>query len=1154
MAVDISNFPPPPGQSDEADKSDISDFPPPPSDSGPAADISDFPAPPTEKEAKREPFQPPELYPGEHADLKDINAITPRELQMIAERNPGVDWKDLRTIAPYWRVGVQEEPGYAPPITDDMKKFAGYVGSAGMDLPQFIYKKLQNPAMRGAIDDLASLAETRKGSAVRVGEFLSGLAVPFLGGAEEAATAAKLATKLPAAGEALGTIGKSIAKEAAVGTGFGAAGGLAESREGEEVRGTLTGGAFGAVVGGGLGAVVGTLKVGGAVRAALGARTEAEVGQVTRQVEEEMAKADVASEIQRGEGKVVDIAINGEGPSSTIALDNKAVLETEQRLRTDDVHFSDVLEGNPDLYEFMEPGATGAVSEDALYRMAARKELEAKESSDLIQFVGYLKNPNITLPTTEKELVKATTTSTLKEAAEYLREWVQKGRDEEFLRKSYKDFKAIQIAQDLNAEYIARGGGVTSSEFTRLTRMYARVRGYFKLLDNRQGTQLEVVADRFVQSDNLKNKAINQAITEARPTLKASTDSGLRDISVNTLEQIEKTGNLNVLSDAQKTALEGFNSLFKSGLEKARALGVSITEISAEKAKLYIPKMQVDAATTTGRIRDRIAAIEEASGISFKSMFNAEDMKKMQASAPKAFDELVRGLEYLSDEKVTDATSLSRLSSQAITVDGTARLVSSKAARRGPSVALARSEEGIPSFLRETDLNKLYVRWTAEVNKQVYWRNSIQDLTTQRNFLAARGDRAGVEYVDAYLRRLAGGEQGIAKWAKQVKSSMAAGLSAKAQEAERLGNKGSAKFYRAVGDNLDFGGALSGIMYGNLLGLNPKTFVQNLTQPFVTMLPELSLGGNGWAAAKAMKGYFGALQELGNPARMSRTLQERGYMAPAFSDELQGAFRTGIEHGAAGRVTRTVLDKMNTYGLSMLQASETFNRITAMKTAEGIAQDLMMGSNSAKQFMNGIGRGYQYEIEKLVRAGDSVGLTRTLQDYLVAKTMFHYSPLMVSRLGAYLGKIGTAFSTWPTTISADIAADFASKGAVGGGYLLTKKYLAPLAALITLDHWAHANNLGPDQSPRMHALVGKHGFAGLSPLKAVSDISTRGILSSPYLDSAFKQFSAAASGDARGWWRGFKEMGQTFVPGSAYVNLLHTTYPRLFLNQEPPKK
>jgi hypothetical protein len=407
--------------------------------------------------------------------------------------------------------------------------------------------------------------------------------------------------------------------------------------------------------------------------------------------------------------------------------------------------------------------------------------------------------------------------------------------------------------------------------------------------------------------------------------------------------------------------------------------------------------------------------------------------------------------------------------------------------------------------------------------------------------------------VDWYLKKLSGGEQGLARWATQTKNELSAALTSQIQAAERAGNTKSAKLLEVLQGGLELPGILTGVMYGNIFALNPKTFVQNLVQPLVTTLPELSLGGNGWASAKVLKGYFETIKDLRNPSQLSRMLEERGYIAPHFSDEMAGAFRTGAEKGALGRMSRSALDKMTQYGMVLMQASETVNRVATVRMAESVAEDLLRGSKSAEAFLNGVGRGYKYEFQKLVNAGDLPGLQKKMADYLVAKTMFHYSPLMASQLGSYLGRIGTAFSTWPTTITADVVADFANKNQMAGRYLLVKKYMAPLAALLALDHVAKGLHIGPDESPRAKALVGKQGLAGGAPIRSVTDIATRGLLSSPYAEEAFKGFAAAASGDAAGWWKATKGMGSLVVPGAGYYHALKVTAPRLFLNKEPEK-
>lgn len=1134
-----------PAPAQESEKAELPNW----EDTAPA--VTAAPTVPATEEKKPAPYKSVEEYPGQHEDLKRINAISLKEVKEIAQKN-GVPWEDLRSIAPYYRVGVEEQAGQGTPITDDMKKAVGYLSSAGMDLPLFVAKKASSPEMRAAMDDLASLAETRKSGVVRAGEMASGLLLPVGQIGEGAVLAAKAAAKMPSLLEAAGTIGKEVGKQAAVGAGFGAAAGLGASREGEELEKAGKGALFGGAVGGALGAVVGTFKVGGQVGKALGVRGEEEAA-LLQKTEEKMATPEVAEQVAAGEDRVSRIATEGEAPSATIILEKKSVAREVERLKQDPEYMQKIADANPDLVEYMERGAGRQLSEEEMYLLLAKRQHANQAEGELIEFARYLKNPTGKLPATSEELIGMTKPTSLRRAGEKIREWTSQGRDETFLRQEYRNWKAVQTATDLNLDKVAREVGITSSELTRQVRKYFRVRGQFKIIDNRSGTALEPLADSFVQADNLKNKAINQAISEARPVLDASSRTGLREIGIQELEAIERTGDLSKLSEEQRPVLQEFSKLFEKARQNVGKLGVNIQEIAAEKARIYIPRMQVDAATTTGRIRDRIRSIEEASGIPFQSHFDVQDMDRMRANAPVAFKELAQTFTYMTGKELRTPAELSKFVSSARTVDGTARLMSAKSSRKALSLAKARAEVGIPSFLRETDLNKLYVRWNADALKQAYWRNSLQELTKQRGLLAAGGDRAGVEYVDWYLKKLSGGEQGLARWATQTRNELSAALTSGIEAAERSGNRKAAALLNVLHSGLDLPSILTGTMYGNIFALNPKAFVQNLVQPLVTTLPELSLGGNGWASAKVLKGYFETLKELRNPLQLSRMLEERGYIAPHFSDEMSGAFRTGVEKGAVSRMSRSALDKLTTYGMVLMQTSETVNRVATLKMAESVAEDLMRGSKSAEAFLNGVGKGYKYEFGKLVQAKDLPALQKKMADYLIAKTMFHYSPLMASQLGSYLGRIGTAFSTWPTTITADVVADFANKSQMGGRYLLVKKYMAPLAALLAVDHVAKGLHVGPDESPRAKALVGKQGLAGGAPIRSMTDIATRGVLSSPYVEEAFKGFAAAASGDAGGWWKATKGMGSLIVPGAGYYHALNVTVPRLFLNKEPEK-
>jgi hypothetical protein len=581
-----------------------------------------------EEAPKREPYRPSEEFEGQHAELKSQNAVTEKEIKEIAARYPDVDPKALASYAPYQGVRVLG-PSYRKdslePLIQGAKMTAGQVGDALFGIPQRIAKELQTQNTQYAIDDLNELIATRKPIGKVLSEVGTGLvfgagAGKAVSGAVEAGKAAfglgKVAAPAIAATEAVMPTGRTIATQfgktvahgVATGAGYGAASGAIRAKEGEALESAAKEGAVGGVVGGAFGVLVGALKAGGQIRQALGVRGEQEAA-LLEETEKAMATPEVAEQIRAGEERVLHIGVEGEAPAATIALERRDVTREVERLKADENHMYKMAEANPDLIQYMERNAGRQLSEDEMYTMLAKEVSRNKAEGELVEFARYLENPTGKLPSTTEELTEITRPTNLRKAGDKIREWTSQGRDEAFLRQEYRNFKAVQTATDLNLDKVAREAGVTSSELTRQVRKYFRVRGQFKIIDNRSGTALEPLADSFVQADNLKNKAINQAISEARPVLDASTKTGLRELAVTDLEALERTGDLGKLSEEQRPVMQALSQLFEKVAGKpVGKLGVNIQEISAEKAQLYIPRMQVDASTTTGRLRDSIQA------------------------------------------------------------------------------------------------------------------------------------------------------------------------------------------------------------------------------------------------------------------------------------------------------------------------------------------------------------------------------------------------------------------------------------------------------------------------------------------------------------------------------------------------------------------
>lgn len=165
--------------------------------------------------------------------------VSDSEVAAIA-REHGVDAAALGGLVA-WHGGLKEKLDWK-----EIAKFAAgeVVGEAlGMGLPQFVHKKLQDPKMQYAIDDLSTLIGEKKSTLQSAGEIVGGVAAGI------------------GLAKGIGALGKGAIKAHSVLAAApvsGAASGLAHSRTGEELQGAGIGGAIGAGVAG-LGTAAGAL-------------------------------------------------------------------------------------------------------------------------------------------------------------------------------------------------------------------------------------------------------------------------------------------------------------------------------------------------------------------------------------------------------------------------------------------------------------------------------------------------------------------------------------------------------------------------------------------------------------------------------------------------------------------------------------------------------------------------------------------------------------------------------------------------------------------------------------------------------------------------------------------------------------------------------
>jgi hypothetical protein len=1065
--------------------------------------------------------------------LKQSNQIPVAKIEEIAKKH-GADAEFLRSIAPF-SAGVRvEEPGM-PFGMQDVKSAAGVVAMAAGNLPQWAFKKMQDPGTRDAIDELKEYGDAHKSGLQKVAE---GAASLGLGGAALGALHAA-----PAAVEGAQAVAKAapvLWKSMAEGAVWGAASGLGESKEGEEVKSTAIGAGLGAALGG---VLHGGSKALGLVKKAWGPPSDAAMQSVQAVVEEALERD--APALARSEDRIAQVAKGDAGAADGHVMNPEAVEEATQRLQSDPAHADAVRAANSDLVEQQEAAGW---SDRELNDQLARRTVYNQESADTANFAEYLKSGGEKpLPRNADDLVRGAKPETLEEAGKVIQtKYATDG--ESFVRKEFQAFKASEAAADAFAEYRANGNDIQPGLLTNIGRSVFHGQGFLRMIDNRTGTTLAPLSNEMSRLKNLAAREMGQTLAAQAPMREAADKAGLRALNIDQIKAIEQ-GDLRSLSPDGRKAFAGWQDAVEANRLRMNELGVPVQRIDSDKATNYIMHMQVDAPTTVARVGALMRDIEQKSGAPFAKVLQQGDFALMERKAPQELEKLQGALKYLSGEDAGDAASLSRLAKQASNPLAVEQLTSSKAARYAPGALKAREGE-IPDMLRETDLNKMQVRWLGENTKYAYMRESMQEMVKQRNMALAAGDKAGAAYVTDMMQDMAGTRATIHKAYRQSKMAFTAKMYAKSDALREAGDISAANTVRAIGENSDIFQVFGAAMYPNLIGLSPHIMVMQLTQPLLMTLPELASGGTAWASGKVMGGMLRTAADiLLNGAKATRRVMEEGYMPGHRSAEMMESFKSGLERGATNKFLRGSAETYSRVGMGYMQMMEVFNRGSCLQMARTTAEDLMAGSENAHRFLANAGRGETYLIQKAINAGDKGQVEKLVGDYLVGKTMFHYDSTFNAAAGRFMGPLFSAFTTWPTQIAADVAGDLARRGVLGGSAAIMRKHGASYAVLSVMGAYLKAHGMGPDDSPRAKAFLGKSGLQGLAPAGALIDqLKERKLAPGP--DAVVKGVASLMSGDPNNWWHFMNNEVGTFVPFTGLIHLLDTTIPAVFFNKE----
>lgn len=1043
--------------------------------------------------------------------LRETNTILPSEIDALAARHPGSDADTLKSVAPY--LGAFTGKTQLERAAEVPKRLLGMAGRAGLNIPQFLAKKLaNNEATQKAWDELQELADSRHTTGGKVlersAEFAGGMQM-LPGGAAAQVVEGGAISAIKRGGVVAAA--KLLGEGAAGGAAIGAAAHVANSKTGQETKGV----GFAT----GVGAAIGTvLHLPGAAGKLLSGGARDAAREIAPAVDEALQQPAHQAESVAGLANVHEAA-NPTGPATVRPWAH--VAEATRVRLADPAALAEAAEASPALLE-----AHGA---EGLVEHLAQREAQQAAHADLTSFAGWLKGGMHGVPEAGATGARAAT-----KAADYVAEWTASGNTEEGLTQAYGHFKAVQATQRVFAEAVARQEVTPGSAIGNFFRSFARAPSMMGIIDDRSVSQLEPLVNRM-------GTATGEAMSEAFTWLK-----GLKEH----LETLNQAG-LSRLSPEERAAVEagdtsGFSREAQAALGHIQRFsdnllgrvneklgGKAVT--AAEGVVQYWPRIRIDNLGIMRVVRGTAREAEKAGGIGLLDGDISEaTLATLRRKAPEAWRELGDQLQYLTQSRPETAVEVQAALKRVLDPNGVSALLSARDAGRVAGLALQRGEQGIPSSLLEQDIARSWSQYTVAALRDAHTREPLRAFAAEVGKLEAAGDTAGAKYARTWLLdQVGGGQAKVPAWMARQRAASLSKAFDKADRLEAAGDNVSAAMLRGVANNSDLGRMMVQSMYPSLLGWNPRTIMKALTTPITTMAPELAAGGNAWGVAKVMGGAAKAVQQLAaEPVAAMRSLVESGWMPKHLSQQLVDPFQAGLQHSLPGKFARQAVESLGQASLTGLQFAEGFSRLIGLHAADSVTTELMQGAPEATRWLDQIGRGAAYRIRQAVTNGDAAEVQRLVREDFVTKTVHQYTPLHMNEVGRQWGRIVGALSTWPSALATNVARDYLRRGEAGLAASVLRKYAAPYAVLHAAQHMASAGGWDPEKSPGYAAVVGKHGLAGASP---VGDLKLSG---GPMLSDAYQTLGAVAKGDPAGFYRGANALGEHYGFGAnAWVRL-----------------
>lgn len=1057
-----------------------------------------------------------------------------KDIATIAEHNK-VNPEDLRSIAPYL---MAIPPSEEMSASDYAKLLAGAVGYGAMaDIPQFLFKKMQEPNMRAAIDDLRELAEGRLGGVAFVASNL--LPTPKIGWAAKTVTAAEKA--VPA-----------LAKAAGVGAVYGVAG----SREGEELQGALTGAAVGGAIAGaarGGKAVIDKVKGGDVSIKATG-------GVDKPHVADEQAKLALKEYAEKNETKIAEVTDeawsrieDSEKDIANAAVKNEALTDDAVKRILDEQLSPDSIDlTKKQLADKLGREATEITDREVVEQLLQqRKEAFADRLAKETPAYGEPVREGTTsrAPTADEVLARASGAG--EEAL------IEKFLGESYVRTGLEQLDKLNIRSAPDAAPIGKllVNAISDRQFV------------LKTIDEVKGSNLlPHFLDLMTNYNHLTaEKAANDSKIGTIFKI-AKKDKLVRDLTETggtggRIFQAMDNNADDTLTGAERAIADQVRNMINAVRERANTMtGTGIKPLAiAERADFGLPnilKKPVDAVIAfKQQMAKANSELQTSLGRTLETVKSGDDFAQAMSSSP-AMQQLVAGAQLFYREQIRDGLML-----QDALREATQRGASNPRLH-GLATTTLRREDRIPDFLREKNVFQIMKRYSENTMRQVYLREPLDKLVSQARLLEGTGAQVEAEYV----RRLVADNLGI-----------------RAASMARLGNEIRLRFAEAVDKQVarfvtnperrkeivdglrlmpEMMANLQYNVYPNVLGLNPRAHMAQLTQTWFKNAPEL---GGRYGYELTMKSFTEAVLALrSKDARqlIYGKVKQYGLEPESFVREASEALAEEAErrvlYNTSAKALRTMSQAfMYTYG-----KMDTFNRAVTANMAERLAVDLNAGNKSAFDSVNKMPVSIKRQLVK--NKGNVPAQAELLAKYLNSVTQYNYNRPAMSELGIIAGPFFSTFTKWPLATAGDIVADLRTKGFTAGGKRTVEKYGATLLIASAIDN-AIRYGLGgeldiggdfKDYDERLRRTVGTGGFVGMAPITSATALlpgqKEKSLFVPPIVDAFYNGIlSPMFSGDTEKLARQGEKAAATFVPGAFLYRFIMEDMPMWATGEKP---